>query len=80
MTSDANAERDIDHIQALHALVAEGIIPAAERGASDGEEVRRLQEEGLRPVDIAKRLGIGRASVYRHLPKYAEPIQEASGD
>jgi CubicO group peptidase (beta-lactamase class C family) len=35
MTSDADAERDIDHIQALHALLANGIIPAAERGASE---------------------------------------------
>ena len=33
MTSDATAERDTDHVRALHALLANGIIPAAERGA-----------------------------------------------
>src|SRR3712207_2572631 len=31
------------------------------------EEVRRLHAEGERPTEIAKRLGIGRASVYRVL-------------
>jgi DNA invertase Pin-like site-specific DNA recombinase len=30
-------------------------------------EVRALKSEGVRPVDIARRLGIGRASVYRIL-------------
>src|SRR5947207_947053 len=30
-------------------------------------EVRALKAEGVRPVDIARRLGIGRASVYRIL-------------
>jgi DNA invertase Pin-like site-specific DNA recombinase len=31
------------------------------------EEVRRLQGQAVRPTEIAKRLGIGRASVYRVL-------------
>lgn len=30
-------------------------------------EVRRLKSEGVKPVEIARRLGIGRASVYRAL-------------
>jgi DNA invertase Pin-like site-specific DNA recombinase len=34
----------------------------------DAAEVARLKSEGLGPTDIAKRLGIGRASVYRVLP------------
>jgi DNA invertase Pin-like site-specific DNA recombinase len=33
----------------------------------DPAEVARLRSEGLGPTDIAKRLGIGRASVYRVL-------------
>lgn len=52
----------------------EGIARAKEEGvykgriaSIDGDEVRRLHGEGVRPSDIARRLGIGRASVYRHL-------------
>lgn len=53
----------------------EGIEKAKERGVYTGrkrsidpEEVRRLkQEEGLGATQIAKRLGVGRASVYRLL-------------
>jgi DNA invertase Pin-like site-specific DNA recombinase len=33
----------------------------------DATQVRQLRAEGVRPVDIAKQLGIGRASVYRAL-------------
>jgi DNA invertase Pin-like site-specific DNA recombinase len=38
-----------------------GRVPTAQRQASD---VLKLRAEGVRPVDIAERLGIGRASVY----------------
>ena len=34
----------------------------------DGEKVRELHKQGMRPADIARELKIGRASVYRHLP------------
>ena len=55
----------------------EGIRAAKERGvytgrrpSIDADEVRRLRdEEKLGPTIIAKRLGIGRASVYRVLGK-----------
>lgn len=38
MTSDATAAREGGHIDALHALLADGIVPAAERG---GDQTRR---------------------------------------
>lgn len=53
---------------------AEGIAKAKAAGVYKGrkpsvpvEEVRRLKGEGVSPTDIAKQLGIGRASVYRAL-------------
>ena len=42
----------------------QGRAPTAQRQA---EEVLKMKAEGVRPTDIAKRLGIGRASVYRIL-------------
>jgi len=53
---------------------AEGIAKAKAAGVYDKgprtvdpQEVRRLKAEGVRPVEIARRLKIGRASVYRAL-------------
>ncbi|MGD9803447.1 MAG: recombinase family protein [Hyphomicrobiaceae bacterium] len=50
----------------------EGIQAAKERGvykgrpkSIDAEEVRKLLDEGIGATGVAKRLGIGRASVYR---------------
>ncbi len=50
----------------------EGITAAKERGVYKGrprsideEEIKRLLDEGVGPSQVAKRLGIGRASVYR---------------
>ena len=59
----------------------EGIRAAKERGVYKGRrrsidpaEVRRLREqERLKPTAIARRLGIGRASVYRVLGKQEVP-------
>ena len=51
---------------------AEGIAKAKERGVYKGRKptidvaaIARLKEEGLGATEIAKKLGIGRASVYR---------------
>jgi DNA invertase Pin-like site-specific DNA recombinase len=54
----------------------EGIAAAKARGAYKGRKrsidetgVRRLRSQGLGPTEIARRLGIGRASVYRALAR-----------
>jgi len=39
-------------------------VPTARR---QGDEIIRLKDAGVRPTEIAIRLGIGRASVYRVL-------------
>ena len=52
----------------------EGIAAAKARGVYKGRKrsidetgVRQLRSQGLGPTEIARRLGIGRASVYRAL-------------
>ena len=53
-----------------------GRVPTARRKA---DEIIRLKEEGVRPSEIASRLGIGRASVYRVLGTQAASDQVAAG-
>lgn len=56
-------ERQMDGIaKAKKAGVYRGRKPTV-----DPNQVRALKAEGVRPAEIAKRLGIGRASVYRAL-------------
>lgn len=57
-----------------HERQMEGIAKAKAAGVYKGrkpsvptEEIRRLRAEGVSPTVIAKRLGVGRASVYRAL-------------
>ena len=38
----------------------------------DEQQVRQMKNEGLRPVDIARQLGIARSSVYRMLAEEAK--------
>lgn len=64
--TDIRKERQLEGIaKAKAAKVYKGRKPSV-----PVEEVRHLANEGVGPTDIAKRLGIGRASVYRAL---AEP-------
>ena len=61
--ADIRKERQMEGIaKAKAAGVYKGRKPSVDR-----EEVRRLHRDGIRPTAIAKKLGIGRASVYRHL-------------
>jgi DNA invertase Pin-like site-specific DNA recombinase len=51
-----------------------GRLPTARRQAV---EIIRLKSEGVRPTEIASRLGIGRASVYRVLGQDTDKKQVA---
>lgn len=61
--ADLRRERQRDGIDKAKAAGVYKGRPAS----SEGGKVRQLHAEGIRPAEIAKRLGIGRASVYRHL-------------
>jgi DNA invertase Pin-like site-specific DNA recombinase len=61
--ADIKRERQLEGIQRAKAA---GVYQGRKRSI-DTDEVRRLKEEGLTPSNIAKKMGIGRASVYRHL-------------
>jgi DNA invertase Pin-like site-specific DNA recombinase len=45
-------------------VATKGRAPTVQRQAA---EIGRLKSEGIRPTEIASKLGIGRASVYRVL-------------
>jgi DNA invertase Pin-like site-specific DNA recombinase len=61
--TDLRRERQMEGIaKAKAAGVYKGRKPTV-----DVEAVRRLRAEGVGPAEIARRLGIGRASVYRAL-------------
>ncbi|WP_338243788.1 recombinase family protein [Aurantiacibacter hainanensis] len=63
--ADIRKERQMEGIaKAKAAGVYKGRKPSI-----DSAKVRRLHEQGMRPAAIAKELGIGRASVYRHLDR-----------
>lgn len=49
MTSDSGAARDGGHIDALHALVADGIVPAAERGAQAASDASTGSVSAIQP-------------------------------
>jgi DNA invertase Pin-like site-specific DNA recombinase len=51
----------------LFAKAKEAGVYKGRPASIDAAQVRQLRAEGVGPSDIAKRLGIGRASVYRAL-------------
>ena len=55
--------------------LTEELAPSACRKT---EEITRLKEEGVKPSEIARRLGIGRASVYRVLADLTEVDGQAA--
>lgn len=62
----------------------EGVAAAKQRGAYAGRkksiddgEIQRLRfEENVRPIDISRKLGIGRTSVYRAISKGNKQVQK----
>lgn len=61
--TDIRKERQLEGIaKAKAAGVYKGRVPTI-----DGGKIRELDAQGLSRTDIAKKLGIGRASVYRYL-------------
>jgi DNA invertase Pin-like site-specific DNA recombinase len=54
-----------------------GRVPTAQR---QFDQVRELSAQGVGPSDIAKRLGIGRTSVYRALRPTTTPQQEHTAE
>jgi DNA invertase Pin-like site-specific DNA recombinase len=51
--------------KAIRAALAKGAPVCIRSPLADTARVRELKGQGMRPTDIAKALGIGRASVYR---------------
>lgn len=61
--ADIRKERQMEGIAKAKAA---GVY-TGRKASIDGGEVKRLHGEGMRPSAIARKLGIGRASVYRYL-------------
>lgn len=65
--ADIRSERQRDGIEKAK---AKGVYKGRPKSI-DPAEVRQLHSTGLGPTEIAKKLGIGRASVYRALDSFA---------
>ena len=63
------SHRQWNFISRCSKLIRLGRAPTARRQSA---EIIRLKEAGVRPSEIASRLGIGRASVYRVLAQQSE--------
>lgn len=68
-------ERQMEGIQRAK---AKGVYKGR-KASIDAREVERLKEQGLGPAAIAKRLNIGRASVYRVLGRRAARDRASAG-
>lgn len=64
--ADIRRERQRDGIEKAKAAGVYRGRPAT----IEGDKVRALHSEGIGPAEIARQLGIGRASVYRYLTAY----------
>lgn len=62
--TDLRKERQMEGIRAAQAA---GAYKGGRKQTIDAEKVRTLHAGGMKPAKIARELGIGRASVYRHL-------------
>ena len=78
MAAFAELERDI-----IHERTMAGLAAAKAQGRNGGRPTgmdadklaaaRARRERGESPTQIAKALGVSRASVYRHLPEVEQP-------
>ncbi|MEM8971985.1 MAG: recombinase family protein [Pseudomonadota bacterium] len=66
--NDIRRERQMAGIEAAK---AKGDVYKGRPCSIDRDQVRELKHSGMRPVDIARKLEIGRASVYRVLAEQA---------
>jgi DNA invertase Pin-like site-specific DNA recombinase len=66
-------------LEGINAAKARGVYKGRKPSIDAVEVLRLRREEQLGPAAIARRLGIGRASVYRVLGKQATPVR-GNGD
>jgi DNA invertase Pin-like site-specific DNA recombinase len=67
-------------LEGINAAKARGVYKGRKPSIDAAEVVRLRHEEQLGPAAIARRLGIGRASVYRLLGKQAANAANGGGD
>jgi DNA invertase Pin-like site-specific DNA recombinase len=67
------------HLEGISAAKARGVYKGCKPSINAREVIRLSREEKLGPAIIARRLGIGRASVYRLLGKEAAAVSANGG-
>ena len=66
-------------LEGISAAKARGVYKGRKPSIDDAEVIRLRREEKLGPAAIARRLGIGRASVYRLLGKHNSTVSANGG-